>query len=87
MSLEVFDLCKSWFEIRCERFQTFLMSTMSTRRCHINARHLHALAIIVLQFHLLGCLMGPTLRRNHTERQVEFILNNEKQNRFNGIHT
>ena len=83
--LEVFDMCKSWFEIRCKRFQTFLLNTMPTYRWH-NARHLHALVIIVLQFHLHGCLLGPTLRRNHTERQVEFILN-EKPNRFDGINT
>ena len=66
MNLEAFDFCKLWFEIRCKRFQTFLLNTMPTCRCH-DARHLYALAIIVLQFHLLGCLVGPTLRRNHKD--------------------
>ena len=74
MSPEGFDLCKSWFKIRCKRFQSFLLNTISTCRCHINARHLYALAIIVLLFHLQACLMGPTLRHNHIERQVVFIL-------------
>ena len=60
-------LCKSWFEIHCKRFQTFLLNTMSTCRCH-KCPTPSCTGIIVLQFHLQGCLLGPTLRRNHPQR-------------------